>query len=113
MIFKKASKVLLPSGFRDLLPPDAEREADSNRQLMDLFSSFGYQRVKPPLIEFEETLVSGAGISTSQETFRVMDPISQTMLGVIYFLPPSIYQGLFPETISLALTDQWAVTRLT
>ena len=82
MIFKKASKVLLPSGFRDLLPPDAEREADSNRQLMDLFSSFGYQRVKPPLIEFEETLVSGAGISTSQETFRVMDPISQTMLGI-------------------------------
>jgi len=82
MIFKKEGQVLLPAGFRDLLPPDAEREADSNRKLMDLFSSFGYQRVKPPLIEFEESLVSGAGASTSQETFRVMDPISQKMLGI-------------------------------
>ena len=82
MTFKKEGKVLLPAGFRDLLPPDAEREADSNRKLMNLFSSFGYQRVKPPLIEFEESLVSGAGASTSQETFRVMDPIAQKMLGI-------------------------------
>ena len=73
---------LLPAGLADILPPEAEHEARVTENLMESFAKFGYQRVKPPLVEFEEILLSGSGTATSQQTFRMMDPISQRMLGV-------------------------------
>lgn len=81
---------LLPSGFTDLLPPDAEREAQAIGKLMNVFRSFGYNRVKPPLLEFEDSLFSGAGASMIQETFRVMDPVSHRMMGVRSDITPQI-----------------------
>jgi ATP phosphoribosyltransferase regulatory subunit len=77
-----ADKALLPAGMCDVLPPDAKIEASATEQLVACFSSFGYERVKPPLIEFEESLLSGAGAAASEQTFRIMDPISQRMMGV-------------------------------
>ena len=77
-----ADKALLPAGMCDVLPPDAKTEASATEQLVACFSSFGYERVKPPLIEFEESLLSGSGAATSGQTFRIMDPISQRMMGV-------------------------------
>lgn len=73
---------LLPAGLADMLPPDAGFEARKIEQLVRHFESFGYDRVKPPLIEFEDSLVSGSGAATAAQTFRMMDPISQRMLGV-------------------------------
>ena len=73
---------LLPTGLADILPPEAEFEATVTESLMTSFSGFGYERVKPPLIEFEEILLSGSGSATAKQTFRMMDPISQRMLGV-------------------------------
>lgn len=75
-------KNLLPAGMCDVLPPDAEIEAVATEQIVSCFSSFGYKRVKPPLIEFEESLLSGSGKATAGQTFRIMDPISQRMMGV-------------------------------
>lgn len=77
------SAALLPSGFVDLLPPEAEREFAAITQLMKSFDSLGYARVKPPLLEFEESLFSfGPGASLVQDTFRVMDPLSHRMMGI-------------------------------
>lgn len=73
---------LLPAGLADILPPDAGFEAQKTEQLVRYFESFGYDRVKPPLIEFEDSLVTGSGAATAAQTFRMMDPISQRMLGV-------------------------------
>lgn len=74
---------LLPSGFTDLLPPDAQQEAAAINGLMGVFSAFGYERIKPPLVEFEESLLSsGPGAALSGETFRLMDPVSHRMMGV-------------------------------
>lgn len=75
-------KDLLPAGMCDVLPPDAEIEAAATEQIVAFFSSFSYERVKPPLIEFEESLLSGSGLATAGQTFRIMDPISQRMMGV-------------------------------
>jgi ATP phosphoribosyltransferase regulatory subunit len=77
-----ANKALLPAGMCDVLPPDAKIEASATEQLVACFSSFGYERVKPPLIEFEESLLGSAGAAASSQTFRIMDPISQRMMGV-------------------------------
>jgi ATP phosphoribosyltransferase regulatory subunit len=75
-------KALLPQGLRDLLPPAAEAEAESVSRLIAVLASHGYERVKPPLMEFEENLLSGAGAVMAPETFRLMDPISQRMIGL-------------------------------
>jgi ATP phosphoribosyltransferase regulatory subunit len=76
------SKALLPNGLRDVLPPDAALEADVVDRLLAAFQGTGYERVKPPLIEFEESLLSGVGAATATDTFRVMDPLSQRMMGL-------------------------------
>src|SRR5205814_1047982 len=81
---------LLPAGLYDLLPPDAEIEAEATARLMGVLASHGYQRVEPPLVEFEETLLSGAGTATASGTFRLMDPISHRMVGVRADMTPQI-----------------------
>lgn len=74
---------LLPNGLKDLLPPEAEEEAYIISTLLDGFRLFGYQRVKPPLVEFEDSLLAdGPGKSLANKTFRLMDPVSQKMMGV-------------------------------
>lgn len=73
---------LLPAGLMDGLPPDAAHEAAVIAGLMADFAAQGYERVKPPLIEFEDGLLADASASLNRQTFRLMDPISQRMLGV-------------------------------
>ena len=38
--------------------------------------------MKPPLVEFEESLLGGPGAALAPQTFRLMDPVSQRMMGV-------------------------------
>src|SRR5271166_4408132 len=76
------NRALLPAGLRDLLPPDAETEASAVESLMEVFASHGYQRVKPPLLEFEDSLLAGSGAAVAEQTFRLMDPESQRMMGL-------------------------------
>ncbi|HTZ80107.1 MAG TPA: ATP phosphoribosyltransferase regulatory subunit [Stellaceae bacterium] len=73
---------LLPLGLVDLLPPEAAIEASVVARIMAVLQGHGYERVKPPLMEFEENLLSGAGAAMAKETFRLMDPISQRMIGL-------------------------------
>src|SRR6185312_4170018 len=73
---------LLPAGLADLLPPDAAREARAIDTAIERFAAFGYERVKPPLVEFEESLLGGTGTGLAAQTFRLMDPVSQRMMGV-------------------------------
>src|SRR5437763_15698725 len=81
---------LLPTGIHDLLPPDAETEAAIVARLMATLTAHGYERVKPPLVEFEETLFSGAGAAMATATFRMMDPTSHRMIGLRADVTPQI-----------------------
>ena len=38
--------------------------------------------VKPPLLEFEDSLLAGSGAAVADQTFRLMDPDSQRMMGL-------------------------------
>jgi ATP phosphoribosyltransferase regulatory subunit len=75
-------KALLPDGLRDVLPPDAAHEASVAARLVGAFAARGYRRVDPPLVEFEDSLLDGAGQAMATTTFRLMDPVSQRMMGV-------------------------------
>jgi ATP phosphoribosyltransferase regulatory subunit len=77
-----ARRALLPNGMRDILPPEAAFEADTVARLMAALAAEGYERVKPPLVEFEDSLLAGSGVAMAQHTFRMMDPVSQRMMGV-------------------------------
>ncbi len=85
-----ADKALLPAGLQDLLPPDASHEAAVLERLVAAFASFGYERVKPPLMEFEDTLLSGAGQAVAKESFRLMDPVSQRMMALRADITPQV-----------------------
>src|SRR3546814_10311809 len=50
----------------------------------------GYERVKPPLLEFEEALLTGAGAAVASQTFRLMDPVSQRMMGLRADMTPKV-----------------------
>jgi ATP phosphoribosyltransferase regulatory subunit len=86
----KPHPALLPAGLRDLLPPEAETEAAAVEALMAAFSAHGYQRVKPPLLEFEDTLFAGAGAAMTEQTFRLLDPDARRMMGVRADMTPQV-----------------------
>ncbi len=77
-----AATSLLPSGFFDLLPPDARQQRILFQQVLDCFAGFGYQEVSPPFMEFEASLLAGKSAALSAKTFRLMDPISHEMMGI-------------------------------
>ncbi len=77
-----ALSALLPEGLHDELPPEASRRAAVVNALMDHFRACGFERIEPPLIEFEESLLSGPGAQQAQQTFRIMDPVSHRMMGL-------------------------------
>ncbi|WP_417517859.1 ATP phosphoribosyltransferase regulatory subunit [Minwuia sp.] len=83
-------KALLPTGLTDALPEQAEAELDAVRCLMDAFRGRGYRAVKPPLLEFEENLLTGPGAGLTSQVFRLMDPISQRMMGLRADMTPQI-----------------------
>ena len=73
---------LLPEGLHDTLAVDAEYQAEIVEKLRQCFASYGYERVVPPLLEFEESLLCGPGKAQSRNMFRVMDPVTQRMMAV-------------------------------
>jgi ATP phosphoribosyltransferase regulatory subunit len=81
---------LLPAGLHDLLPPEAETEAATVSALMGAFAAHGYDRVKPPLLEFEDGLLAGAGSAMQDQAFRVMDPATHRMMGVRADMTPQV-----------------------
>jgi len=74
---------LLPAGLSDVLYPNAHLQSKTIENLINVFSKYGYYRVKPPLVEYEDTLISnGLGKVLKDSTFRIMDPLSQKMMAL-------------------------------
>ncbi len=72
----------LPEGVEELLPPDAWELEQLRRRVLDLFTSWGYAYVMPPLIEYLDALLVGSGHDLELQTFRMVDPYSGRMLGI-------------------------------
>ena len=81
---------LLPSGVVDLLPSEAEAEAVAVGRLMKVFASHGYERVKPPLVEFADGLLAGTGAAMAEQTFKLMDPDTHRTLGLRADMTPQV-----------------------
>ena len=73
---------LLPAGLHDLLFPKAGAQTDIVARISRYVDGYGYLKVSPPAIEYEDSLFAGAGRSLKKNTFRFMDPQSDKMMGV-------------------------------
>ena len=73
---------LLPEGFRDGLPDLAELEFQINSFFINLMISNGFMMVKPPLVEFEGSLFFLTKDTENIDSFRVMDPLTQKIMGI-------------------------------
>jgi len=73
---------LLPEGLRDRLPPEAEAASALLRAVIDVTAGHGYDRVQPPLAEFEANLVGRLKSTRQQDLLRFVDPVSQRTLAL-------------------------------
>tara|TARA_B100000686_G_scaffold281400_1_gene303097 strand:+ start:1307 stop:2437 length:1131 start_codon:yes stop_codon:yes gene_type:complete len=73
---------LLPEGFRDSLPDLAKEEFKVNSMFLELMNKNGYSLVRPPLLEFENSLFFLTKDTENLDSFRVLDPLSQKMMGI-------------------------------
>jgi len=81
---------LLPAGVEEVLPPDAEGLEALRRTAIDLFSSWGYEFVMPPFLEYLDSLLHGTGPDLDLRTFKVVDQSSGRMLGVRADMTPQV-----------------------
>ncbi|WP_373486469.1 ATP phosphoribosyltransferase regulatory subunit [Blastomonas sp.] len=77
-----ANPDILPAGLFDLLPPRAEHAARLTNSAMAVLSSHGYDRVAPPLIEYERSLALRMQGTGRQHLFRMVDPASMRTLAI-------------------------------
>jgi len=73
---------LLPVGLRDRLPPQAEAASRLLHRVIVAIGRHGYERVSPPLAEFEDELVGRLKSARAHDLLRVVDPVSQRTLAL-------------------------------
>ncbi|MFZ6813144.1 ATP phosphoribosyltransferase regulatory subunit [Undibacterium sp. Rencai35W] len=73
---------LLPENIADVLPSEARKIEELRRVLLDNFRLYGYEMVMPPLLEYIESLLSGAGQDMDLRTFKLVDQLSGRTMGV-------------------------------
>ncbi len=97
---------LLPEYIEDVLPAEAARVESLRRNLLDLFTAHGYRYVIPPMLEYTESLITGAASDLDIATFKVVDQLTGRLMGVRADITPQTAR------IDAHMLNQPGVTRL-
>ena len=97
---------LLPEYIEDILPAEAARIERLRRLVLDLFQTWGYELVMPPLLEYVESLLTGTGHDMDLATFKLVDQLSGRTMGVRADITPQVAR------IDAHLLNRVGVTRL-
>ena len=97
---------LLPEDIADVLPAKARKVEQLRRSLLDLYRSYGYELVAPPLLEFLDSLLTGTGSDLNLQTFKLVDQLSGRTLGLRADMTPQVAR------IDAHLLNRSGVTRL-
>jgi ATP phosphoribosyltransferase regulatory subunit len=73
---------LLPEGFHDQLPPFADVAAGLEAGVLAVARGYGYERVDPPLAEYEDALGRRLKAGRARDAVRFVDPLSQRSLAI-------------------------------
>jgi ATP phosphoribosyltransferase regulatory subunit len=80
----------LPDGLDEVLPPDGERYEALRQALLQLYGTWGYEIVVPPLVEYIESLLTGLGSALDLQTFKLTDLETGRTLGVRADMTPQV-----------------------
>jgi ATP phosphoribosyltransferase regulatory subunit len=86
----KSERWILPEGISETLSPEAMAIELNRRSLLDLFHSWGYDLVDPPIIDFYDSLLTGTGHDLELMTFALTDQLSGRMLGIRADMTPQV-----------------------
>jgi ATP phosphoribosyltransferase regulatory subunit len=84
---------LLSEGLEDRLPLEAARITAAMHACLDVLGAHGYDRVRPPLLEFEASLagrMAGVTVGEGSSMFRFVDPASLRTLALRSDMTPQI-----------------------
>ncbi len=81
---------LLPDGITESLPEDALKHEALRRQLLDLYATWGYRLVMPPMVEYLESLRAGMGTQLDLQTFKITDQLNGRMMGIRADITPQV-----------------------
>jgi ATP phosphoribosyltransferase regulatory subunit len=81
---------VLPEYIQDALPAEAAKLEELRRRLLDAFRLNGYQLVAPPLLEYLESLLTGAGQDLQLKTLKLVDQLSGRTMGVRADITPQV-----------------------
>ena len=65
-----------------LVPPLADAAARLEARVLEAAHAHGYERVDPPLAEFEDALAHRLKATRAQDAVRFVDPVSQRTLAI-------------------------------
>ncbi|MFZ2267127.1 MAG: ATP phosphoribosyltransferase regulatory subunit [Azonexus sp.] len=97
---------LLPEYIADALPAEAARLEQLRRTTLDHFRANGFEFVMPPMLEYLESLLTGAGQDLNLRTFKLVDQLSGRTMGVRADITPQAAR------IDAHLLNHQGVTRL-
>ena len=97
---------LLPEDIADVLPAEARKVETLRRNILDLYQSYGYELVAPPILEFLDSLLTGTGSDLNLQTFKLVDQLSGRTLGLRADITPQVAR------IDAHLLNREGVTRL-
>ena len=97
---------LLPEDIADVLPAQARKVETLRRAILDLYQTYGYELVAPPILEFLDSLLTGTGSDLNLQTFKLVDQMSGRTLGLRADMTPQVAR------IDAHLLNRAGVTRL-
>jgi ATP phosphoribosyltransferase regulatory subunit len=97
---------LLPEHLSDALPQEAAHLEGLRRKILDLFLTRGFELVIPPMLEYLESLLTGAGQDLQLRTCKLADQLSGRTLGIRADMTPQVAR------IDAHLLNRVGVTRL-
>lgn len=89
-MLSKKDRWLLPEGVGELLPEQAEPLEQLRRGALNLFHSWGYEMVMPPMVEYLESLLVGTGRDLDLQTFKLIDQQTGRLMGIRADMTPQV-----------------------
>lgn len=81
---------LLPENIADILPATARQLESAKSGMLEMFRTYGYELVCPPMIEYVESLVSQEDKALDLKTFKLDDQLSGRQLGLRADITPQV-----------------------
>src|SRR5690606_18983199 len=76
------SSWLLPENLSDVLPAEARRIEELRRELLDLYRTYGFELVAPPMVEYLDSLMPADDQALRLRACALVDQLSGLALGV-------------------------------